>query len=126
VLASLEAILRIEQRFDVQRAVTDGWSPDVVLVDAALMRAGRPPALDVPAVLLAGTPEDAAELMARLPTARGWVLKDGHADDLVAAVDAASGAPAAGKSVARDAILTVAAGAFGATALFFIWSALAP
>ena len=88
--AGLEALLRIEDRYDTRRvqsveqvrAGVDGWTADVALVDGVLVEIGRTEALAMPTIVLSGNAMDGARLASRLPAGRGWLRKDATADDL--------------------------------------------
>lgn len=78
----LVRLLSLEGRYEVRKAASalDGpadWRADVVLVDGALLRNGSGVlSLPAPALVLSGSREDAEALLARVPTAKGWLRKD--------------------------------------------------
>lgn len=96
--AALQTILGLEGRYDVRRvsrladgvALAEGWPADVAIVDGALL-AGGSAAIGIPALVLAGTPEQGASLAKRLDRGRGWLPKDVAPDALVRAIDDAVG-----------------------------------
>ena len=64
--AALEALLRIEDRYEVRRAQSleqiasglDGWVADLALVDGVLVQRGRTEVLPMPTIVLSGNPRD--------------------------------------------------------------------
>jgi hypothetical protein len=93
--SALEALLRIEDRYEVRRvqsladsvSTRNGWIPDVALVDGALLGSASAPALSVPAIVLSGNEGDASRLLARVPDGRAWLRKDATASDLRDGID---------------------------------------
>jgi DNA-binding NarL/FixJ family response regulator len=93
--AGIEAILRLERRYDLRRAtkLPDGlslarsWPADVALVDTLLLRGGARADLGVPALVLAGSPAEATAAERSIDMPRGWVAKDAASADLVSAVE---------------------------------------
>lgn len=91
----LETLLRLEDRYEVRRAVhldqadtlIASWAPDVALIDGVLLRDAERVSLGVPALVLSGSPVDAAGLQQRLDDPRGWLRKDPTPAELRAAVD---------------------------------------
>src|SRR5256714_14141225 len=71
--AALEALLRIEDRYEVRRAqsleqvasATDGWVADVALVDGVLVPGGRTEVLPMRTIALSGNPRDGRRVGAR-------------------------------------------------------------
>src|SRR5918911_1621156 len=82
IAEGLVRLLSLEGRYDVRRAASpaDGpsdWRPDVVLVDGSVLRNGPGMlSLPAPALVLSGTREDAEAILARVPSAKGWLRKD--------------------------------------------------
>jgi DNA-binding NarL/FixJ family response regulator len=96
--AGLEAVLRLEDLYELRRAGTlaDGlaavrdWPADAVLIDAIL--ADQPGlALGVPAIVLAGDAERGERVVAQLAGAQGWLPKDSPPAALTASLDRALG-----------------------------------
>ena len=95
--AALEALLRIEDRYEVRRAQSleqvalglDDWSPDVALVDGVLAEKGRTEVVRVPAIVLSGNPHDGRRLSARFALGQGWLRKDATAEEIRAEIDRA-------------------------------------
>jgi len=93
--AALEALLRIEDRYEVKRAQSleqvmsglDGWLADVALVDGVLVPSGRIEVLTMPTIVLSGNPHDGRRLSERLAKGRGWLRKDATAVEIRAAID---------------------------------------
>jgi hypothetical protein len=71
--AALEALLRIEDRYEVRRAHSleqvgpglDGWVPDLALVDGVLVQNSRTEVLPMPTIVLSGSPHDGTRLSSR-------------------------------------------------------------
>jgi DNA-binding NarL/FixJ family response regulator len=92
--AALEALLRIEDRYEVRRAQSleqiasglDGWVADVALVDGVLVQKGRTEVLPMPTIVLSGNPRDGRRLSARFARGQGWLRKDATADEIRAAI----------------------------------------
>jgi len=82
IAEGLVRLLSLEGRYEVRRAAgpfeePKYWHADVVLVDGSLLRNGLGVlSLSAPALVLSGTREDAEALLARVPTAKGWLRKD--------------------------------------------------
>jgi hypothetical protein len=95
--AALEALLRIEDRYEVRRAQSleqvssglDGWVADLALVDGVLVPGGRIEVLPMPTIVLSGNPRDGRRLAERFGQGRGWLRKDATADEIRAAIDRA-------------------------------------
>lgn len=92
--AALEALLRIEDRYEVRRAQSleqvasglDGWVADVALVDGVLVQKGRTEVLPMPTLVLSGNPHDGRRLSARFAQGQGWLRKDATAEEIRAAI----------------------------------------
>jgi DNA-binding NarL/FixJ family response regulator len=95
--AALEALLRIEDRYEVRRAQSleqvpsglDGWVADVALVDGVLVPNGRTEALAMPTIVLSGNAYDGRRLAEVFARGRGWLRKDATAEEIRAAIDQA-------------------------------------
>lgn len=95
--AALEALLRIEDRYEVKRAQTldqvaaglDGWTPDLAIVDGVLAQSGRTGVVAVPTLVLSGDPQSGRRLAARFVDGRGWLRKDATAEEIQLAIDRA-------------------------------------
>jgi DNA-binding NarL/FixJ family response regulator len=95
--AALEALLRIEDRYEVRRAQSleqvasglDDWVPDLALVDGVLAEKGRTDVLPMPTIVLSGNPNDGRRLSAGFAQGRGWLRKDATAEEIRAAIDRA-------------------------------------
>jgi DNA-binding response OmpR family regulator len=95
--AALEALLRIEDRYEVRRAQSleqvasslDGWVADLALVDGVLVQRGRTEVLPMPTIVLSGNPRDGRRLSGRFAHGQGWLRKDATAEELRAAIDRA-------------------------------------
>jgi AcrR family transcriptional regulator len=93
--AALEALLRIEDRYEVKRAQSleqvpsglDGWVADLALVDGVLVQKGRTEVLPMPTIVLSGNPQDGRRLSSRFAEGRGWLRKDATAEEIRAAID---------------------------------------
>ena len=96
--AGIETVLRIEDLYDLRRAANladakvaaDSWPADAALVDSVLL-GGDAVDLEIPCTILAGDAESGARLVAKVPGARGWLLKDAPPSRLVEAVDRSLG-----------------------------------
>jgi DNA-binding NarL/FixJ family response regulator len=95
--AALEALLRIENRYEVRRAQSleqvaaglDEWAPDLALVDGVLVEKGRTEVLPMATIVLSGNPHDGRRLSARFAQGQGWLRKDATAEEIRAAIDRA-------------------------------------
>jgi hypothetical protein len=95
--AALEALLRIEDRYEVRRAQSleqvasglDGWVPDLALVDGVLVPRGRTEVLPMPTIVLSGNPHDGRRLSERFALGQGWLRKDATAEEIRTAIDRA-------------------------------------
>jgi hypothetical protein len=95
--AALEALLRIEDRYEVRRAQSlepvatglDGWIADLALVDGVLVPRGRTEVLPMPTIVLSGNPHDGRRLAQRFAHGHGWLRKDATAEEIRAAIDRA-------------------------------------
>jgi len=93
--AALEALLRIEDRYEVRRAQSleqvasglDGWVADLALVDGVLVPRGRTEVLPMPTIVLSGNPNDGRRLAARFAQGHGWLRKDATAEEIRAAIE---------------------------------------
>ena len=95
--AALEALLRIEDRYEVRRAQSleqvgsgsDGWVADLALVDGVLVQRGRTEVLPMPTIVLSGNSRDGSRLSGYFTRGQGWLRKDATADELRVAIDRA-------------------------------------
>jgi hypothetical protein len=95
--AALEALLRIEDRYEVRRAQSleqvpsglNGWVADVALVDGVLVPNGRTEALAMPTIVLSGNAYDGRRLAELFARGRGWLRKDATAGEIRTAIDQA-------------------------------------
>jgi DNA-binding response OmpR family regulator len=95
--AALEALLRIEDRYEVRRAQSleqvasgiDGWVADLALVDGVLVQRGRTEVLPMPTIVLSGNSRDGRRLSGLFAHGQGWLRKDATADELRIAIDRA-------------------------------------
>ena len=95
--AALEALLRIEDRYEVRRAQSleqvasalDGWVADLALVDGVLVPGGRTEVLPMRTIVLSGNSRDGRRLAERFAHGRGWLRKDATAVEIRAAIDRA-------------------------------------
>jgi DNA-binding NarL/FixJ family response regulator len=95
--AALEALLRIEDRYEVRRAQSleqvasglDGWIADLALVDGVLVPRGRTEVLRMPTIVLSGNQHDGRRLSQRFAQGQGWLRKDATAEEIRAAIDRA-------------------------------------
>jgi DNA-binding NarL/FixJ family response regulator len=93
--AALEALLRIEDRYEVRRVQSleqvtsglDGWVADIALVDGVLVPKGRTEVLPMPTIVLSGNSRDGRRLAERFAQGRGWLRKDATAGEIAAAID---------------------------------------
>ena len=89
--AALEALLRIEDRYEVRRAQSleqvasalDGWVADLALVDGVLVPGGRTEVLPMRTIVLSGNSRDGRRLAERFAHGRGWLRKDATAVEIV-------------------------------------------
>jgi DNA-binding NarL/FixJ family response regulator len=116
--AALEALLRIEDRYEVRRAQSleqvatglDGWAADLALVDGVLVQRGRTAVLPMRTIVLSGNPRDGRRLSSLFAQGRGWLRKDATAEELRVAIDRALVSAARRPSVAVVvAVLALAA-----------------
>jgi DNA-binding NarL/FixJ family response regulator len=92
--AGVETILRLERRYELQRAtklpealdLARSWPADLAVIDTLLLRGGRVD-LGVPALLLAAGAAEAAAAERSVDQPGGWVAKDAASADLVSAVE---------------------------------------
>jgi hypothetical protein len=120
--AALEALLRIEDRYEVRRAQSleqvgsglDGWAPDLALVDGVLVQEGRTAVFSMPTIVLSGNPHDGRRLSGQFPRGQGWLRKDATAEEIRAAIDRAV-APAA-----RRWSVSVVVGALALTVIVIV------
>ena len=95
--AALEALLRIEDRYEVTRAQSleqvasglNGWVADLALVDGVLVGRGRTEVLPMPTIVLSGNQHDGRRLSARFSRGQGWLRKDATAEEIRATIDRA-------------------------------------
>jgi CheY-like chemotaxis protein len=95
--AALEALLRIEDRYEVRRAQSleqvasglDGWAPDLALVDGVLVQKGSTAIIPMATIVLSGNAQDGRRLSGRLVRGQGWLRKDATADEIREAIDRA-------------------------------------
>jgi AcrR family transcriptional regulator len=95
--AALEALLRIEDRYEVRRAQSleqvasglDGWVADLALVDGVLVPRGRTEVLAMPTIVLSGNQRDGRMLSEAFAKGQGWLRKDATAEEIRAAIDRA-------------------------------------
>jgi DNA-binding NarL/FixJ family response regulator len=116
--AALEALLRIEDRYEVRRAQSleqvisglDGWVADLALVDGVLVPRGRTEVLPMPTIVLSGNPHDGRRLAQRFAAGRGWLRKDATAEEIRAAIDhaLAPGVPRWSAAVVVGAVVVLA------------------
>jgi DNA-binding NarL/FixJ family response regulator len=126
--AALEALLRIEDRYEVRRAqsleqVSSGleWAPDLALVDGVLAQKGRTEMLSMPTIVLSGNPHDGRRLSARFARGQGWLRKDATAEEIRAAIDRAI----APRRRRIPPSILIAALVLAAMAIAIIWYVLA-
>src|SRR5437667_12783886 len=88
--AALEALLRIEDRYEVRRAQSleqvasglDGWVADLALVDGVLVQRGKTDVLPMPTIVLSGNPHDGRRLSGLFAHGPGWRWKAAIPDAL--------------------------------------------
>jgi DNA-binding NarL/FixJ family response regulator len=132
--AGLETILRLERRYEVRRAVklaeaiswARTWPADLALVDALVLRPGGRTELGVRALVLAGSPAEAATAEKALDLPGGWIAKDASSADLVSAVERLLTRPAEASAgslalLAIGALLLVLVGLL----VYLTWTAIA-
>lgn len=96
--AGIETVLRLEDLYDIQRALTlaegaetaASWPADVALVDGVLFN-GRSADLKVPTYILSGDADNGERLAKTTPSVRGWLPKDAPPSTLIEAIDRAAG-----------------------------------
>ena len=116
--AALEALLRIEDRYEVRRAHSleqvasglDGWAADLALVDGVLVQRGRTEVLPMPTIVLSGNPRDGRRLSGLFVRGQGWLRKDATAEEIRVAIDRALVPPARRWSVLVVVALLVLVG----------------
>jgi len=129
--AGIETVLRIEDLYDLRRAMNltdakaaaESWPADVALVDSVLL-GGDALDLQIPCTILAGDAESGARLVAKVPGARGWLLKDAPPSRLVEAVDRSLGIVRVRSDVRGTLSMVVAAIiviVFVAAVALFLW-----
>jgi hypothetical protein len=92
--AALEALLRIEDRYEVRRAQSleqvasglEGWIADLALIDGVLVEKGRMEVLPMPTIVLSGNQHDGRRLSERCAQGQGWLRKDTTAEEIRAAI----------------------------------------
>jgi len=132
--AGIEAILRLERRYDLRRAtrlsealnLARSWPADVALVDSLLLRGDARADLGVPALVLAASPPEATAAERSIDMPRGWVAKDAASADLVSAVERllTGSAEVAAGSMALFAIGILVVALVGLL-LYLAWTAIA-
>jgi DNA-binding NarL/FixJ family response regulator len=128
--AALEALLRIEDRYEVKRAQSleqvasglDGWVADLALVDGVLAQNARTEVLPMPTIVLSGNAQDGRRLSGRFAAGRGWLRKDATAEEIRAAIDRAlaHGSPRLSPAAMAGAL------ALALIVIAIAWSALRP
>jgi uncharacterized iron-regulated membrane protein len=124
--AALEALLRIEDRYEVRRAQSleqvvsslDGWVADLALVDGVLVPKGRTEVLSMPTIVLSGNPQDGRRLSSRFVQGQGWLRKDATAEEIRASIDRALASGTRRLSVAVIAAIVLLAVVVTAIALY--------
>jgi DNA-binding NarL/FixJ family response regulator len=132
--AGIEAILRLERRYDIRRAakledalaLARSWPADLALVDALVLRGVGRTELGVSSLILAAGPAEAAAAERSVDKPQGWVAKDAPSADLVGAVERLLTGQATVEAgslalLAIGVLLVVLAGLF----LYLIWTAIA-
>lgn len=115
--SGLEALLRLEDHYDVRRiarfdqaaALVSSWPPDVALVDGVLLRDDERPALGVPTLVLSGSAVDGQGLQQRLDDARGWLRKDPTLEELRAGIDRVLASSRGASALGRATLIAVLA-----------------
>ena len=132
--AGIEAILRLEKRYEIRRAakladataLARSWPADLALVDALVLRGAGRTELGVSTLILAAGPAEAAAAERSVDKPQGWVAKDAPSADLIAAVERLlTGSPETDAGSLAfwgiGVLLIVLAGLF----LYLIWTAIA-
>ena len=104
--SGIETVLRLEDLYDVRRvgtltegvALAQSWPADAALIDGVLIENGGV-VLGVPSYVLSGAAESGERLVAQVPGARGWLLKDAPPARLVKAIDESLGIVRVGSGV---------------------------
>jgi DNA-binding NarL/FixJ family response regulator len=129
--AGIETVLRIEDLYDLRRATSladaktaaGSWPADAALVDSVLL-GGDAVDLEIPCTILVGDAESGTRLVAKVPGARGWLLKDAPPARLVEAVDRSLGIVRVRSDVRGTLAMVVAAIiviVFVAAIALFLW-----
>jgi DNA-binding NarL/FixJ family response regulator len=92
---AIEALLRLERRYELRRVakladavdIARSWPADVALVDASMLPRNGRTGLGVPALLLAASDAEGERGERALDDPRGWLAKDAPVEVLVASVE---------------------------------------